>query len=164
MKRILGITTAALMGASVMAAPAIAQTGLDETPPAGATTPMPETAPGADATTTMPDLDTGTTAAIGADFNTALTAIEGNSASAAAIGALGQVERVNVVPLSTLEGHDATALNDALSTNDAAITELQSSIQANAALSEELATQGVEADDVVAAQVEADGEVTVYVR
>lgn len=164
MKRIIGITTAALMGASVMAAPAIAQTALDDTPPAGATTTMPETAPGADATTTMPDLDTDTTASIGADFTTALTAIEGNSSSAAAIGTLEQVDRVNVVPVNTLEGHDSMAFEDALTTNDAGVTELQSSIQGNAALSEELATQGVQTDDVVAAQVEADGEVTLYVR
>src|SRR5690606_13905635 len=97
-------------------------------------------------------------------FNTALTAIEGNAASAAAIGSISDVERVNVVQLSTLEGHNSTALDESLAVNEAGVEELKSSIQANSAMSSELATQGVNADDIVAAQVAPDGEVTVYVR
>jgi hypothetical protein len=171
MKRIIALTTAALMGASVMAAPALAQsntgampeTGATSMPESGATT-MPQTGAQTGTTGASPDIDTGTTAAIGADFNTALTAIEGNAASAAAIGSISDVERVNVVQLSTLEGHNSTALDESLAVNEAGVEELKSSIQANSAMSSELATQGVNADDIVAAQVASDGEVTVYVR
>lgn len=167
MKRIIALTTAALMGASVMAAPALAQSNPGAMPETGATS-MPEsgstTMPQTGTTGASPDIDTGTTAAIGADFNTALTAIEGNSASAAALGSISDVERVNVVQLSTLEGHNSTALDEALASNEAGVEELKSSIQANSAMSSELATQGVNADDIVAAQVAADGEITVYVR
>ena len=171
MKRIIALTTAALMGASVMAAPALAQsntgampeTGATSMPESGATT-MPQTGAQTGTTGASPDIDTGTTAAIGADFNTALTAIEGNAASAAAIGSISDVERVNVVQLSALEGHNSTALDESLAVNEAGVEELKSSIQANSAMSSELATQGVNADDIVAAQVASDGEVTVYVR
>jgi hypothetical protein len=167
MKRILAITTAALMSASVMAAPALAQSTPGATPETGATT-TPEsgsnTMPQTGTTGASPDVDTGTTAAIGADFNTALVAIEGNSASAATIGSITDIERVSVVQMNTLEGHNAAALEDALAANDASVDALKASIEANTAMSSELATQGVDTDDIVAAQVAADGAVTVYVR
>ena len=150
MKRILGLTTAALMGASVLAAPALAESKMDLSGDAGATT-------------TMPDVDTGTTAAIGGNFESALTAIGAGSSNAQAIGTLSEVDTVKVVSVSDLEGHDKAALDQAVSQNSDSVDELRTSIGANAALSEELRSQGVDTSAVVAAQIEADGQVTVYV-
>jgi hypothetical protein len=150
MKRILGLTTAALMGASVLAAPALAE---DKMAPSGE----------AGATTTMPDVDTGTTAAIDTNFDSALSAISAGSSNAQAIGTLSEVDSVKVVSVDDLEGHDQAALDEALTQNSDGVDELRTSIGANAALSEELRTQGVDTSAVVAAQVEADGQVTVYV-
>ncbi|TYR33099.1 hypothetical protein FY036_08550 [Mesorhizobium microcysteis] len=152
MKRIIGITTAALMSASVLAAPAFAQVDLDLSGGADATT-----------NTTMPDIDTGTTAAIDADFGTALSALTNSSGNAEAI-AMSDGANVRVVSVSDLEGHDATALDEAITQHEDGVEALRTSVEANAALKQELQTQGVDVSSIVAAQVEADGEVTVYVR
>ena len=156
MKRILSVTTAILMGASVLAAPAFAQQadGMSDTQDPG----MDQTMPAPDA-----GVDTGTTAAIEPTFDSALTAIDGNEASATAIGAMTEVQTVNVVKVDELEGADAAAIETAVSENEEGVSQLRSSIEANAALSEQLETEGVEASSVVAAQVEADGGVTLYV-
>lgn len=170
MKRIVGLTTAALLGASMLAAPAFAQ--VDAGASGGVDIQAGGVTGGADvdagATTTMPDaaVDTDTTAAIGGDatFEGALSAISGNSASAAAIGTMTEVDSVNVVRISELDDHDSTKLDEAVTENQAGIDELKASIEANAQLSQELETQGVEMASIVAAQVEADGGLTVYVE
>jgi hypothetical protein len=163
MKRILGITTAALMGASVLAAPAFAQVdGVNPTPGehgAGETTPTPEaTMPDA----TMPDVDPGTTAAIGGSFDGALTAIGDSSMSAQSIGAMTDVETVTVVSVGELDGSDPALIDQAVSQNVEGVEELRASIQANATLNEELQANGVDVSSVIGAQVEADGGLTVY--
>lgn len=169
MKRILGLTTAALLGASMLGAPAFAQANLDH--PGGAdadpeimTTPgtTPEMMP-PEATTPMPDIDTGTTAAIGASFDGALTAISGTSASAQSIASMPQVDRVDVVRVSELQGSDPALVDETVAQNEAGIEELRAAISANPSLSQELQAAGVDASSVVGAQVEADGGVTVYV-
>ena len=165
MKRILGLTTAALMGASVLAAPAFAEGGLlSGTVDGGAASEMNVTPDlgGADAGANV-DIDTGTTAAIGGSFDGALSAIGANASNAAAIGAIGEVSTVNVVRIGALEGHDAAAVEQAVSQNSADVEELRDTIAGNPALSEELQAQGVDVSSVVAAEVEAGGEVTVYV-
>lgn len=171
MKRIIGLTTAALMGASMMVAPALAQTsdGASDVPAPGVSESAP-TAPGTGntdtmndgAASTMPDVDTGTTAAIAPTFDGALTAIDGNSTSAKSIETMTEVNTVNIVKIDELEGADAAAVESAVSENEEGVSELRSSIEANAALSEQLETEGVDASSVVAAQVEADGAVTIY--
>lgn len=171
MKRILATAAAALMGASVLVAPVYAQTGQTDTSEsagsdAGA-------APGGSPDSTSPEeagantgsgagIDGGTTAAIGNDMNSALSAIQGNSASAQAIMGMEDVSSVNVVRLNEIDGYNQAAIDDALDTSDAA--ELQASIESNAALQQHLQEAGVDASSVVAAQVEADGALTVYVR
>lgn len=170
MKRILGLTTAALLSASMLGAPAFAQANLDH--PGGAdadpeimTTPQapaPEMMP-PEATTPMPDIDTGTTAAIGGSFDGALTAISGTSTSAQSIASMPQVESVNVVRVSELEGSDPALVEQTVSQNEAGIEELRAAISANPSFSQELQAAGVDASSVVGAQVEADGGVTVYV-
>lgn len=185
MKRIIAISSAALMGATMLAAPVYAEQMDSQTKTPGMSSEMQDNNAGADldiggdanagattdlgtksgtSTSTTGDIDTGTTAAIGAEptFDDAIAAIEGNSASAAAISGMSEVGTVNVVRLDELEGHDPARVDEAVSAS--AATELQSSIEANSSLSEQLQTQGVEASSVVAAQVEADGSVTVYTR
>lgn len=151
MKRILGITTAALMGASVLAAPAFAQADYD-------------TQQGEDAgAVTMPDVDTGTTAAIDGSSDGALTAIGSSSVAAQSLGTMTDVQSVNVVRVGELEGSDPMLIEETVSQNDAGVQELRQAISANASLSQELEAQGVSSAEVVGAEIGLDGDVTVYV-
>ncbi|MCO6390891.1 hypothetical protein GTW25_07605 [Aliihoeflea aestuarii] len=178
MKRIIGLTTAALMSASMLAGPALAQQspvapgagdGTEvETGVTGGTdtmeAPMGEAPAGA---TTLPaEVDTDATAAIGgeATFDGALAAIEGNATSTAAIDTMTEVGSVDVVRIGELEGADMTALETATSERSAEITELQAALEANTAVSSALEAEDVAVADVVAAETAADGELVVYVQ
>ncbi len=185
MKRIIGLTTAALMGASMMVAPAVAQTSVGGSATGGVNAETGVTggvggagadvdagasgSAGADTTTgTMTDTETdaGTTAAIGADatFDGALAAIEGNATSTAAIDTMTEVGSVEVVKIGELEGADMTALETATTEREAEITELQAALEANTAVSAALEAEDVSADEVVAAQMGAGGELVIYVE
>ena len=59
---------------------------------------------------------------------------------------------------------NAEALTSAVSENKAEIDNLKSAIESNSAVSGALEAQSVEPADVVAAKVEADGKLTVFVR
>jgi hypothetical protein len=176
MKRIIGLTTAALMGASMMVAPAIAQTSVGGGATGGVNAETGVTggvnagdavdgAAGA-ATDTMGGTDAGTTAAIGADvtFGSALSAIEGNATSTAAIDTMTEIGSVEVIRIGELEGADMTALETATTEHAAEITELQAALEANTAVSAALEAEDVAANEVVAAQMGADGELVVYVE
>jgi len=154
MKRILGLTTAALMSASVLAAPAFAEQN--------------EILPGAETGTSTDlnlgvDIDQETTAAIGATPESALSAISGSATAAGSIETMTEVSAVNVVRISDFEQTDASAVQEAATANQAGVDELRAAIEANAALSQELEAQGVETSSVVAAEIGASGEVTVFV-
>lgn len=185
MKRIIGLTTAALMGASMMVAPALAQTSVGGSATGGVNAETGVTggvggagadvdagasgSAGADTTTgTMTDTETdaGTTAAIGADatFDGALAAIEGNATSTAAIDTMTEVGSVEVVKIGELEGADMTALETATTESEAEITELQAALEANTAVSAALEAEDVSANEVVAAQMGAGGELVIYVE
>lgn len=177
MKRIIGLTTAALMSASMLAAPALAQqspvapgagdgTEVETGVTGGADTmEAPAEAP-AGATTLPGEMDTDPTAAIGgeATFDSALSAIEGNATSTAAIDTMTEVGAVDVVRINELEGADMTALETATSERSAEITELQAALEANTAVSSALEAENVEVADIVAAETAADGELVVYVQ
>ncbi len=183
MKRIIGLTTAALMGASMMVAPALAQTSVGGGATGGVNAETGVTggvggagadveagasgSAGADTTTgTMTETDAGTTAAIGADatFDGALAAIEGNATSTAAIDTMTEVGTVEVVKIGELEGADMTALETATTEREAEITELQAALEANTAVSAALEAEDVSANEVVAAQMGAGGELVIYVE
>jgi hypothetical protein len=73
---------------------------------------------------------------------------------------------VNCVKVSTLKGDasaDATALDNALSKNATAVTDLKTSINTNAAFKAKLDAATCPVDDVVAVTTEADGSFTVYI-
>ena len=160
MKRILGITTAALMGASVLAAPAFAQAdqNFQTDVERNSTDTM---TPGAD--TTAPDVDTGTTAAIGGSIDGALAAIGNNDANAQSISAMTTVDSVNVVRVGELEGSDPALIEQTVSQNAEGVEALRTSIAANPALSQELEAQGVGTASVIGAELGAAGEVILYV-
>ena len=172
MKRIIALTTAALLGASMFAASALAQVSIDAggsggigVEAGGGSAGGVDVDAGASGSTTLPSVDDGTTAAIGAEatIDSALSAIEGSTASAAAVEAMAEVNDINVVKLSELENSGSADVEGTISANQSGVDELRSSIEANAALNQELQTQGVEVASVVGAQVEADGALTVFV-
>lgn len=167
MKRIIALTTATFMGASMLAVPAFAldagaNVGIGGSAESGTTSG--ET--GADIklkANADTKVDTDTTAAIGGSFDGALSAM-GNANSAGAIGAMTDVSNVNVIWIKDLEGADMEALTQAETENEAQIEELRASLESNTAVSAALKAQSVEPADVVAANVAADGSLTVYAR
>jgi hypothetical protein len=62
------------------------------------------------------------------------------------------------------KGNNMEAFDNAVSKNQADITSLQTAVGANTALKAKLDAQSVATSDIVAANVEADGSVTVYVK
>ena len=110
------------------------------------------------------ELDTDTTAAIGASFDGALSAMARGSEAASSIGAMSEVSTVNVVRIGELANADMDAFGSAETENKASIDELRASLEGNAAVKSALEAQSVTSDQVVAADVNADGSLTVYVR
>jgi hypothetical protein len=186
MKKILALSAAALLGSALVSAPALAQ--VDVGVGVGATTGVTVDTPnndanantgagfgtsgsvgtggagvrmGADANT---QLDTSTTAAIGADFDSAMNAMTRGSESAATIGGMTEVSTIQVVRVSGIEDANLDAFGTAETENMAGIEELRASLDANAAVKAALDAQSVTASDVVAAMVAADGSLIVYVR
>ena len=156
MKRLLCITTAGLMGASVLGAPAFAQA--DQNYETGGQ----HNAEGTMNDTAMPEVDTGTTAAIESSADGALAAIGNNAANAQSISAMTDVNTVNVIRIGELEG-DTARIEETVSQNEDGVEALRSAISANPTLSQELQAQGVDTSTVIGAELGATGEVTIYV-
>jgi len=184
MKRVIALSTAALLGASLFASPVLAQVSVDTN--GGASVGVEagsgsasgtvggagsvdstiggsqlKTGAAADAKT---NLDTGTTAAIGGSFDGMISAMGNNSASAGTIQSMTNVSSVNVIRITDLEGADMDALMKAETDNSASIDELHTSLEGNAAVKAALEAQSVDPSTVVAANVAADGSLTVYVK
>lgn len=138
------LAVAILLASAVIAAPALA---------GGATS------------TEARSVDTSTTASTGskADLGTVLSAIQASRSTATAIQAMTTVGTVNVVKLSPT-GDDKQALDKAVADNQADITGVQAAIMANADLKTELEAETIDTSAVVAAGIEADGSVTVFVK
>lgn len=175
MKRKIAISLAALMGASLLASPVMAQVSVDTN--AGANIGVGADSGSGSVTGTADDelktrvkagadaeLDTDTTASVGASFDGALSAIGNNSASASSISAMTEVSSVNVIRISELQGADMDALMGVETENTASIDELQGSIEGNTAVMAALEAQAVDPESIVAADVAADGSLTVYVK
>jgi hypothetical protein len=184
MKKILTLSAAALLGSALVSAPALAQvdvgvganTGVTVDTPnndanantgagfgAGGTVGTDGVRMGADANTNT-QLDTSTTAAIGADFDSAMNAMTRGSESAATIGSMTEVSDIQVVRVSGIEDANLDAFGTAETENMAGIEELRASLGANTAVKAALDAESVTASDVVAAMVAADGSLIVYVR
>jgi hypothetical protein len=156
MKRMMRLTTAALFGATMLATPALAQTISGE---ADAEVQV----PGASVETGETAVDTGTTASVDTDFDSAL-GLMADSSAAAAINTMTDVGEVRVIRVSTLENSDEVRVDQAMAESEAQMQELHAAIDGNAAVKSELEAQSVETADVLAADVAADGGVIVYVR
>jgi prophage DNA circulation protein len=111
--------------------------------------------------------DTGTTASTNADgnFGRVISAIRAGKTNVDALKSLTTVSSVKVIKVSDLaKGSNTQALDNALADNQADITTLQTTISGNTALKAQLDAQSVTTTDIVAANIEADGSVTVYVK
>ena len=182
MKKFIALSTAALMGSALIAAPALAQVNLGVGGSAGATVDGNgvgvDAGGGAGATVgtdsgvnlgananadTNVDTDS-TTAAIEGSFDGALAAVARSSENATSIGSMTEVSSVNVIKLGDMANANMEAFGSAETENQAGIDELRASLDANAAVKAALDAQSVTSDQVVAADVNADGSLTVYVR
>lgn len=116
---------------------------------------------------TQMQTDTSTTASTDAkaNFGTVMSSIKAGKTNVGAITGLTTVNKVNVVKVSDLaKGNNMQALDKAIADNQTDITGLQTAISGNAALKAKLDAEQVQASSVVAANVEADGSVTVFVK
>ncbi|MEX0956856.1 MAG: hypothetical protein WDZ83_16795 [Rhizobiaceae bacterium] len=150
MKRMMRLTTAALFGATMLATPALAQTASGDVE-----VQVPETG--------ETSIDTGTTAAVGTDFDSAL-GLMADSSAAAAINTMTDIGEIRVIHVSTLENSDEVRVEQAMAESEAQMQELHAAIDGNAAVKSQLEAQSVATTDVLAADVAADGGVIVYVR
>lgn len=173
MKKMLAITTAALMGASVLAAPAFAQEANSgdlsggQHNAAGAGSGMDSTTGASDAagseTMSEPGIDAGTTAAIDGGFDDALSAVGNNVANAQSISGMSEIDQVDVVQVSEIEGSDSAQVEQAVSQNGDGVDALRSSIEANEELRRALEAQGVDVSTVIGVDMGTTGGITVYV-
>jgi len=116
---------------------------------------------------TQMQTDTSTTASTGAkaNFGTVMSSIKAGKTNVSAITGLTTVSKVNVVKVSDLaKGNNMQALDKAITDNQADITGLQTAINGNTALKAKLDAEQIQASSVVAADIAADGSVTVYVK
>lgn len=218
MKRIIGYHMAAILGASMLASPALAQGGsgqigsdiapvpgvqanadratggpatgpatMDAQPGAGTTAEFesdfePQGTAGLEsdfedtvgmerpvegtAEAAPPGTADITTGAIGSGYTQqdALTAIRANAESAAALGAMTQVDDVEIVPVAEIEGYDDMQIEQALGETPGALDELQVSVETNPELASELEARNVAPNSVIAANTAPDGQLTVFVR
>lgn len=183
MKRMIAMTAATLMGATMLAGPAFAEMSSDKNGSAqtetgvtggagnsamdsGSSTDTMGSSSSGSADTMESEIDTGSTAAIDAEasFDGALSAINGSAQAAATIESMTEPGSVEIVRIDELEGADMDALETATSENSDAIDELHAAIDANTAVSGALEAEDVTTADVVAAETGADGSLTVYVR
>jgi hypothetical protein len=116
---------------------------------------------------TQTGTDASTTAStdVKANFGTVMSTIKAGKTNVSAITGLTTVNKVNVVRVGELaQGNNMQALDKAIADNQTDITSLQTAISGNTALKAKLDAEQVQAANVVAANVEADGSVTVYVK
>lgn len=111
--------------------------------------------------------DAGITASTSSDpnFGMLISSLNANANTATQVEAMTDVSSVSVVKISDLEqGNNQAAVSNAIAKNAEATAELQSAIEANSALKAELEQQSVDVSSVVAANVGAGGQLTVFVQ
>lgn len=145
MERIPGLAMAAVMGVSILVAPAFSEEVDLLFDPYGG------------------NIDNGRTASINGDLSTALSAINASSANAAALRGAGKTSSVTVVLVGSLAHFDKQALDQAVSQNQGSIEMLQGAIIGNPELYEQFRISGFDISSVVGAEVKG-GRVIVYVR
>jgi hypothetical protein len=101
------------------------------------------------------------------DLISGLNAKGDDSATITSIGGVTTASTINVVPVSSLKASanaDAHALANAEAKADDRLTKLRAAVHANAALEAALAAKGYADNQVVAVQVDAQSNVTIYVN
>lgn len=161
MKRLLAMTTATLMGASMIAAPAFAQTGGEGGANDPASSATEQNASPSQDSGSQQDVDRGTTQAIdeGSGEGSSLTAVTGSGAAAQSIASMDSFSDVTVRRIS---GEESANASEAVSQNRDAITQLQSAISGNAELKSRLEAEGVEVSSIVGAEVAGNGALVLY--
>lgn len=161
MKRLLAMTTATLMGASMIAAPAFAQTGGEGGANDPAASTSEQNASPSQGSGSQQDVDRGTTQAIdeGSGEGSSLTAVTGSGAAAQSIASMDSFSDVTVRRIS---GEESANASEAVSQNRDAITQLQSAISGNAELMSRLEAEGVEVSSIVGAEVAGNGALVLY--
>ena len=156
MKRTIALAAASMIAVAGFAAPSFAEDA------------MKKPAAGTEAQTGTTSPDTGTTASTTAEIDTSalIAAIGANQTSVTQIPTVTDVSKLKVVKVSDIAKaeEDKTKLETALSENKEQVTALQTAVEANTALKAELDKQKVEASSIVAAKMEADGSMTVFVQ
>ena len=95
----------------------------------------------------------------------ALMSVQSSKMGAQNIQGLTTFKSVNVVKISDLaQGQDMTKFDAAVTQNNADITALQTALTAKPEINKALTDANVQVAQIVAADVDADGIVTVYVR
>lgn len=144
-------TSLAMLAVTLLAAPALAQDAIQPV-----TRPMAQT-----------QLDTETTASTGAaaDFAAVMNALTTSNNSANAIQALSAIGKVQIVKVADIaSADDMKRLDQAVAEHQSDITGLQAAIMANSALKKAVDAKSVDTSNIVAASIEADGAVTVFVK
>jgi mannose/fructose/N-acetylgalactosamine-specific phosphotransferase system component IIB len=104
-----------------------------------------------------------------ANFGQVISSIQSSKSAPAQIEGMANVKSVNVVKVGDIaKGENMTALDQAVTKNEADIVALRSALTTNTAvntaLMPALTNAGVGVDAIVAANVESGGVLTVYVR
>jgi hypothetical protein len=116
---------------------------------------------GVDATGSGTATDGDTTVGAPVKLEPVLTAISSGKKASSAIKKATTIGAVEVVDLSTVAD---SKLQKAIAKNQTAIKQLQASVRSNAQLSSALEAQGVDASQIVAANFQSGGALTVYVK
>lgn len=104
-------------------------------------------------------------AASNANFGQVISSIQASKTGATQIQGMTEVKSVSVVKVADLaKGENMTALDNAVTKNEADITMLRSALTANTTVNTALANASVDVAAVVAADVGSDGVLTVYTR
>ena len=112
-------------------------------------------------------IDSGTTASTdsNANFGLLISSMQSGDSNAAAIQGMSEVSSVTVVNVEDLtQGNNIQAVENAKSDNEDQITSLQAAVEANTDLTAELEEQSADSSDVIAANIAADGSVTLFVE
>ena len=104
-------------------------------------------------------------AASNANFGQVISSIQASKTGATQIQRITEVKTVNVVKVADIaKGENMTALDNAVTKNEADITSLRSALTSNTTVNTALTQANVDVAAVVAADVGSDGVLTVYTR
>ena len=100
-----------------------------------------------------------------ANFGQVISSIQASKTGAMQIQGVTEVKSVTVVKVADLaKGENMTALDNAVTKNDADIASLRTAMTSNTAVNTALTNASVNVSSVVAADIAGDGVLTVYVR